>query len=30
MAVPWHPEELAESQPGMKRLFTSFIEACAA
>lgn len=30
MAVQWHPEELAETQPGMKRLFTSFIDACAA
>ncbi len=30
MAVQWHPEELAETQPGMKRLFTSFAEACAA
>ena len=30
MAVQWHPEELAETQPGMKRLFTSFVDACAA
>jgi len=30
MAVQWHPEELAESQPGMKRLFTAFVEATAA
>jgi len=30
MAVQWHPEELAETQPGMQRLFTSFIDACAA
>ncbi len=30
LAVQWHPEELAETQPGMKRLFTSFIDACAA
>ena len=30
LAVQWHPEELAETQPGMKRLFTSFAEACAA
>jgi putative glutamine amidotransferase len=27
VAVQWHPEELAESQPGMRRLFTSFVEA---
>jgi len=25
VAVQWHPEELAETQPGMKRLFESFI-----
>ena len=30
VAVQWHPEELAETQPGMKRLFISFVEACAA
>jgi putative glutamine amidotransferase len=30
MAVQWHPEELADSQPGMKRLFTAFVEATAA
>jgi putative glutamine amidotransferase len=27
VAVQWHPEELADSQPGMRRLFTSFMEA---
>jgi putative glutamine amidotransferase len=27
MAVQWHPEELVDSQPGMKRLFSSFIDA---
>jgi putative glutamine amidotransferase len=27
VAVQWHPEELAETQPGMRRLFTAFIEA---
>lgn len=27
MAVQWHPEELVDSMPSMKRLFTSFIEA---
>ena len=30
IAVQWHPEELAETQPGMKRLFTTFVEASAA
>ena len=30
VAVQWHPEELAETQPGMKQLFISFVEACAA
>jgi putative glutamine amidotransferase len=30
IAVQWHPEELAETQPEMRRLFTSFIEAAAA
>lgn len=30
MAVQWHPEELAATQPGMRRLFTSFIAAAAA
>lgn len=29
VAVQWHPEELAETQPGMKRLFTSFVAAAA-
>lgn len=28
-AVQWHPEELAGRDPGMKRLFTSFVEAAA-
>lgn len=29
IGVQWHPEELTESDPGMKRLFTSFIsESC--
>jgi len=27
VAVQWHPEELAETQPGMKRLFTEFVAA---
>lgn len=27
LAVQWHPEELADSQPGMLRLFTAFVEA---
>lgn len=30
VGVQWHPEELTESQPGMRRLFTSFVEAAAA
>jgi putative glutamine amidotransferase len=30
IAVQWHPEELADSQPGMRRLFSSFVEAAAA
>jgi len=30
MAVQWHPEELAATQPGMRKLFTSFIAAAAA
>jgi len=30
MAVQWHPEELTETQPEMKRLFTTFIDAAAA
>jgi putative glutamine amidotransferase len=25
VAVQWHPEELAETQPGMKRIFSSFV-----
>lgn len=29
IAVQWHPEELTETQPGMKRLFESFLEAAA-
>ncbi|HVL12106.1 MAG TPA: gamma-glutamyl-gamma-aminobutyrate hydrolase family protein [Gemmata sp.] len=29
VAVQWHPEELTETQPGMARLFTSFVEAAA-
>jgi putative glutamine amidotransferase len=29
VGVQWHPEELAETQPGMRRLFTSFVEAAA-
>lgn len=28
IAVQWHPEELAESDEGMKRLFSAFIDAC--
>jgi putative glutamine amidotransferase len=27
VGVQWHPEELAEAHPGMRRLFTDFIEA---
>ena len=27
IGVQWHPEELTTSQPGMRRLFTSFVEA---
>jgi putative glutamine amidotransferase len=27
VAVQWHPEELADRDPGMRRLFTSFLEA---
>jgi len=27
IGVQWHPEELASTQPGMSRLFTSFVEA---
>jgi putative glutamine amidotransferase len=30
IGVQWHPEELAQTQPGMRRLFTSFISAAAA
>ncbi len=30
VAVQWHPEELTDTQPGMKRLFHRFAEACAA
>lgn len=30
VAVQWHPEELTDSQPGMKRLFSSFVAATAA
>ena len=30
LGVQWHPEELAESQPGMKRIFTSFVAAALA
>ena len=30
VAVQWHPEELAETQPGMGRLFTSFASAAVA
>jgi putative glutamine amidotransferase len=30
VAVQWHPEELTESQPGMRRLFTTFTEAAGA
>jgi len=25
VALQWHPEELVETQPGMKRIFESFI-----
>jgi len=28
IAVQWHPEELAQSDAGMRRLFTAFIDAC--
>ena len=27
IGVQWHPEELSQDQPGMRRLFTSFVEA---
>jgi putative glutamine amidotransferase len=30
VAVQWHPEELTETQPGMRRLFTTFTEAAGA
>jgi putative glutamine amidotransferase len=30
VAVQWHPEELADTRPEMRRLFTSFVEAAAA
>jgi putative glutamine amidotransferase len=30
IGVQWHPEELTETQPGMARLFTCFIEAARA
>jgi putative glutamine amidotransferase len=30
IAVQWHPEELADTRPEMRRLFTSFVEAAAA
>ena len=30
VAVQWHPEELAETQPGMKNLFDSFVTAAVA
>lgn len=30
IAVQWHPEELADTQPEMRRLFTSFVEEAAA
>ncbi len=30
VAVQWHPEELTETQPGMARLFTTFVEASSA
>jgi putative glutamine amidotransferase len=29
VAVQWHPEELTETQPEMKRLFTTFIDEAA-
>ena len=29
VGVQWHPEELTDTQPGMRRLFTSFVEASA-
>ena len=30
VGVQWHPEELTDDHPGMRRLFTSFVEASAA
>ena len=30
IAVQWHPEELTETQPGMKRMFTTFADAASA
>jgi putative glutamine amidotransferase len=30
VAVQWHPEELTETQPGMARLFTTFVDASGA
>lgn len=30
LAVQWHPEELTETQPGMKKLFTTFAQAASA
>lgn len=30
VAVQWHPEELTETQPGMARMFTTFVEASSA
>lgn len=30
VAVQWHPEELTETQPGMKRMFTTFADAASA
>ena len=29
IGVQWHPEELADQDPGMRRLFTSFIATAA-
>ena len=30
VAVQWHPEELSDTQPGMKRLFSTFVDAAKA
>ena len=30
VGVQWHPEELADSQPSMQRLFSEFLEAASA